>query len=224
MLYLLVGLLVGTTVYTTASKRLSGEQLPMPLGVGVAVVLSGSMEPSLSVDDCVVIVKTQDVGVGDVIVYQAGYSLVIHEVIHVDGDTITTKGSANNTADDPISRDAVKGKLLFAIPKLGVVVDIVKNPIVTLILIAAAVLLLNHSFRKEEGEKKTQDEEDLDQIRREIEELTGQLSDQSIDQPSDQLVEEAPEDMVQEIPEISAADPVDEEEPVSSETQDPANL
>ena len=43
--------LVGINVYALNASRLAGNQVPMPFGVGASVVLSGSMEPELSVGD-----------------------------------------------------------------------------------------------------------------------------------------------------------------------------
>ena len=186
LLYLLVGLLIGSAVYTTASKNLSGDRLPMPLGIGTAVVLSGSMSPTFEAGDVVVVLKTQKVDVDDIVVFQRyeegqGVQLICHRVKAIDPETglITTRGDFNNTDDAPIERGDIKGKVLFWIPKAGFAVDIIKSPIGTLILIALAVLLLNRSFRKEEEILPNKDAEELEALRREIEALSEELKDQN---------------------------------------------
>jgi signal peptidase len=82
------------------------------LGYTAAVVMSGSMEPTLSVDDLVIIRKTDTISPGDIILYQIEGDLVIHRIVEIDGDTITTKGDANNTMDTPFDKSCIKGILV----------------------------------------------------------------------------------------------------------------
>ena len=49
----------GINVYALNAARLAGNQVPMPFGVGASVVLSGSMEPTLSVGD-LLLLKQED--------------------------------------------------------------------------------------------------------------------------------------------------------------------
>ena len=51
--YLLISLVLGGTAYSWNARRLAGNAMPMPFGVGLSVVLSGSMEPTLSVNDLI---------------------------------------------------------------------------------------------------------------------------------------------------------------------------
>ncbi len=169
----LVGIILGVSIYTWNAKNLVGDQLPMPLGIGAAVILSGSMEPLLSVDDLVIIRKADDLAVDDVVVYQSGHSLVIHRIIAIDGDTVTTQGDANNTADAPISRDDIKGTLVASIPGVGRLLDIIRHPIVVILIIALALFMLERSYRQE----KAQDTAELDEIKKEIRELLDDLKE-----------------------------------------------
>jgi len=160
----LVGIIAGTSLYSWNASRIAGNSLPMPLGYGCAVVLSGSMEPELSVDDLVIIKQTDTFNEKDVIVYQSGKSLVIHRVVSIDGDTVITKGDANNTNDSPISRDAVKGTLVCAIPYVGVITRAISSPIGVVCILALALILLELSYRRE----RKQDDDDIEKIKAEI--------------------------------------------------------
>ena len=173
LVLLLISIIVGFGVYSWNAKSLTGNALPMPLGFGVAVVLSGSMEPSLSVDDVIIVRPTGDYEVGDVVVFQNGRSLTVHEIISIDGELVTTKGSANNTPDEPIQYDYIKGEVVAVIPAVGVIVSIAKSPLVTVLLLAVAVLLLILSYRKEREE----DDKELDSIKEEIRKLKEQKKD-----------------------------------------------
>jgi len=60
----------------------------------------------------------------DIIVFQQGEMRVIHRVIDIEGSggsrQFITKGDANDSPDmDPVSPAQVKGKVMFAVPKLG---------------------------------------------------------------------------------------------------------
>lgn len=170
-----ISLVIGFGVYNWNAKNISGNAMPMPFGVGVGVVLSGSMEPDISIDDVIIVVKTdpEDYALGQVVVYQEGRMLVVHEIIEIseDGQTITTKGTANSGADDPINVKYVKGRVIKVLPALGKAVNFIKTPTVTVIIVILAALLLVLSYRKEKSEDKNEGDDDLERIRAEIERL-----------------------------------------------------
>lgn len=162
-----IGIVLGLFVYTQNAKGLLKDKIPMPFGYGMSVVLSGSMESRLSVDDLVIIKATDNYKVNDIVLFQDGNNLVIHRIIEIDGDTVTTKGDANNTADEPINKSQIKGVLVYDIAGLGAVVNILKQPVSVFIILAAVFLLTEFSYRKE----KDTDTEELDEIKKMIEEL-----------------------------------------------------
>ena len=153
--------------YNWNAKNVAGDNMPMPFGVGISVVLSGSMEPALSVDDVIIVKKTEDFGVDDMVVFNDHGILVVHRVISIDGDNITTKGDANNTADEPITRDVVKGKVIKVLPGAGKAFDILRSPLAAVIVFGAAILLMELSFKKEKKEA----DDDLEPIKAEIRRL-----------------------------------------------------
>lgn len=167
IIFSFIGIVLGLFVYTQNAKGLLKDNMPMPFGYGMSVVLSGSMESRLSVDDLVIIKATDSYNVNDIVLYQDGNSLVIHRIIEINGDNVTTKGDANNVADKPIHKDRIKGVLICDIPRLGAVVNIIKQPVSVFIILAVAVLLTELSFRKE----KNSNTEELDEIKKMIEEL-----------------------------------------------------
>lgn len=167
MAFSFIGIVLGLLIYTQNAKGLLKDKMPMPFGYGMSVVLSGSMESRLSVDDLVIIKATDDYTVNDIVLYQEGESLVIHRIIEIDGDTVTTKGDANNVADEPISKSQIKGVLVYDIAGLGAAVSALKQPLSVGIILAAALFLTELSYAKE----KDKDAEELDEIKKMIEEL-----------------------------------------------------
>ncbi len=164
LLLVLAAVVLGLNIYFWNARNLAGNAMPMPFGYGVAVVLSGSMEPALSVNDLVIIQETKEAATDDIIVYQNGEDLIIHRVLAITDDEIITKGDANDSADAPIRAEDVKGKLVLTIPGIGFLALAMKRPVVIVLLLFLAVAMTELSFRKEQ--KKAAD--DLDEIRAEI--------------------------------------------------------
>ncbi|MBQ9954116.1 MAG: signal peptidase I [Eggerthellaceae bacterium] len=172
--YLLLALLaavVGLNVYALNAERLAGNRLPMPFGYGAAVVLSGSMEPELSTGDLVIVGDGGPVEVGDVVVYQDGNLLVVHRVVETEGGVMVTKGDANNVADEPVAVSAVRGEVLASIPFLGTVVSWLKSPVGTVLVLAAAVMLLEAprwAERRREEEERRAVLAEIERLKREL--------------------------------------------------------
>ena len=165
-----ISLIIGFTFYSWNAQTLTGNAMPMPFGVGMSVVLSGSMEPALSVNDLVIVREADSFAVGDIAVYQDGATLVIHRIVSIDGDEVITQGDANLVEDDPITVSAIKGKMVAYIPFVGVIVRFLKTPVGSILLIAAAILLFELPHRRER--KKVTDEQD--KIKEEIRKLKGE--------------------------------------------------
>ncbi len=165
-----LGLILGVNAYLANARGLAGNQMPMPFGFGMAVVQSGSMEPTLKVYDMILVRQADGYNVGDIVVYQSDRILIVHRLIAKDGETVVTQGDANNIADDPISASVIKGKVIARVPALGLVINALKTPVGVLMILCAAVALTELSFRKE----KNQDEKELEAIKEEIRRLRGE--------------------------------------------------
>ena len=170
LLLIIAALVMGFGVYSVNAERLTGNVLPMPFGFGGAVVLSGSMEPELSVWDLILVVPSETYGVNDVVVYQDGRTAVVHRILRFEGDHVVTMGDANDTEDEPIPVTAIKGKVIFSLPAVGLVVNLIKTPMGVIGVLGLALWLMERSFRKEKNSK----QEQLQQIRAEIEQLKQQ--------------------------------------------------
>lgn len=167
ILLAVLGLILGVNLYLANAKSIVGNQLPMPFGYGMANVLSGSMEPTFSKGALLVVKKSDNVKKGDIVVYQSGSELIVHRVIAIDGDEVQTQGDANNVADPVFEKNEIKGVVLFWIPGLGTVAEILKTPTVMILLLVAAFLLMERSFRSQ----RESDDRELDAIKEEIRKL-----------------------------------------------------
>ena len=162
-----VALVLGVNVYLWNARSLMGNALPMPFGYGAAVVLSGSMEPTFSTGDLILVKEQEEFRVDDIVVFQTGNVLVVHRITEIDGETAVTRGDANNVEDAPIQLSAIKGTVFGHIPHVGALVRLLKTPAVTFGLVAAAILMVEMSFRKE----KEKGDNELERIKEEIRKL-----------------------------------------------------
>lgn len=176
--YLILGLLaliIGGNIFSLNASRLTGNQVPMPFGYGASVVLSGSMEPALSVGDLLILQEADAYFEGDMVVYQSGQMAVVHRVVSINEETAVTRGDANNSNDTPIPVTAIKGRVIASVPNVGRVVWAIKSPTGLIVTIALAVLLVELSYRDEKKDKIQEQE----QLKAEIRKLKQELeSDQ----------------------------------------------
>ena len=166
VILVILGLIIGTNAYLANAKTLTGNQMPMPFGYGAAVVLSGSMEPVLSKGDLIIVQEKESYKVGDVVVFQSGKSLIVHRIIKIDDKKVITQGDANNVADPEFDTQFIKGKEVFRIPYIGVLVDIIKTPTGTIVILILAFWMVEYSFRKQKNEDSKKHEEIKAEIRR----------------------------------------------------------
>jgi signal peptidase I len=69
--------------------------------------------------------KNIQVNTGDVVFFSADGYPTLHRAINIENGAITTQGDANPAPDEKIIT-RVDGKLLFAIPKIGYAIDVIR--------------------------------------------------------------------------------------------------
>ena len=137
--------------------------LPRVANIKPYVVLSGSMEPTIMTGSIAYV----DPKVGDIITFTFDDgSTTTHRVYSRDGDSISTKGDANETIDAPIDVKQVVGTVRFSIPKLGYALDFATTNLKGSLMIIAALIIA--SFALEDGKKKTDKDEQKDEKSEEL--------------------------------------------------------
>lgn len=162
---------LGLGAYHLSAAGLARNRLPMPFGLGLATVESNSMAPAFRRGDLLVVSEVADdtaPAVGDVVVYEdASIGLVVHRVVAVDGDLVTTQGDANNTADVPFDRSLIVGRVTAAVPGLGVVVAALRTPVGMFAVLIAAIAFVELPY----GRRRESDEAEREALRAQIAEL-----------------------------------------------------
>ena len=119
-------------------------------------VQSGSMSPTINVDDMLLVKITNDIKKGDIITYKNEENFITHRVIEANGDKIITKGDSNNSEDKIINKDAVLGKIVKIFPKFGKWKKILLSPGVLIALFSTLTIFslgLSYNDKKKEKEK-----------------------------------------------------------------------
>ena len=132
-------------------------------GYRILEIASGSMEPTLSKNDIILVkVNTKDIKNNDIISYIGEKDAVItHRVVRIEKDKLIVKGDANNTDDSPISKSQVIGKVVHIYPHLGIWKRILTEP-KTLILILITFLFFDAALSYDPKKQDKKDEKDVE--------------------------------------------------------------
>lgn len=145
--------------YNHIQINIKGNTYTTMLGYSAFEVATGSMSNTIEIGD-VILVKliepNETLSENEIVVFTQDTTLVTHRIIKINGDQIITKGDANNTQDDPISRGQIIGKVVKIIPNVKMWKEIILTPKV-LIPTSISILLLwiFFSYDKEKDVKKT---------------------------------------------------------------------
>lgn len=152
ILLVLVTLLILFLVYRIVSIKFFNKDVT--LRYTFYEIATGSMEPTLNVKDFIIVKESDKYSVGDIITYKEDNSYITHRIIKINGDTLVTKGDANNSEDKIISKSEVIGKVVKIIPKGGVIKEIILTPKIILTLLVTLVLInLCFSLTKKEDKR-----------------------------------------------------------------------
>ena len=172
----LLGLMLGFNLFLANAGAVAGNPMPMPFGVGLAVVQSGSMEPTFYKGDLLVVLQNNDYSEGDIVVFQQERSLTVHRIVKVGGHQVVTQGDANNTVDDPIEKSQIKGSVVACIPKVGYLAEAIRSPLGIFVMLLLAIALVEASFAQEKKARHVRDLMVRRQLQDEIEQLKKELN------------------------------------------------
>ncbi len=127
----------------TMVQRAQGKQMPVVFGFSFAVVVSGSMEPEIKINDVVIVKSQKNYKERDIITFCDTLTgdYVTHRIILASEDgTFLTKGDANNTDDKlAIPKEAVVGKVIAVLPGAGNIIRKMQTPLGMLIMVGGSL-------------------------------------------------------------------------------------
>lgn len=145
-----------TISFITIKAKINGVQ-PEFLGYRFYIVLTGSMNPKIKENDLIIVKDTDynKIKINDVITFKTSTNeniLVTHRVTNIktvnEELQFTTKGDANNTEDTkPVLKENIQGKVMKSIPKIGIIINFIKENITLLIISLIAILTLIYTSK-----------------------------------------------------------------------------
>ena len=162
------GVLVITLLWLSVDKFILKSPVPSFFGYSTLTIETGSMNgfsamvdggtpKQVSIGDLIVIKKTNDYKIGDVITFlpEGDKIPTTHRIIGYTEDGFVTKGDANNIKDTvPISKDRVLGEVVGHYPQLGKFASWVKQEGWLYLVSALAILALGGFILKSDNEEK----------------------------------------------------------------------
>lgn len=167
ILSVIFAVIIISNIYIFAARKITGRIQPTVFGFSYAVVVSGSMEPEISVNDLVITKKCSDYSVNDVIMFESGSSLVTHRIVKIEKSGYVTKGDANNTTDPipPVTNEEIVGRVVGKIPHIGAFIGFMQTPLgFTLMFLVLFAFIALSAFlpykNADEGESKGEKDEE----------------------------------------------------------------
>ncbi len=153
--WILIIILSFYLIFTVSQKIFSKNNSLLIGNYYIFEIKSGSMEYGLHIGDLIVVKKTDELKINDVITYKKDNSLITHRIKKINGNEIITQGDANNTEDEPITRDDVIGKFLFK----SYLLSYLKKYKIIVLGIIVAWLVIDYTFSKEDEKNKIKESE-----------------------------------------------------------------
>ena len=153
--YVMVILIIVFVIVTYCYMQLAVQKREYVnfLGYTFFRVISGSMADTIMINDIVIDKITDDIKPNDIITYKSDGNFVTHRVIEIRDKEIITKGDANNTPDEPISRNSILGKVVFIIPVEVSIKVFTSNEVIAAFIVSATILLIVFRKKKEGSSK-----------------------------------------------------------------------
>ena len=127
-------------IYNLINIRILKKDYTNLFGYTYFDIITGSMVDTINIDDYVFVKITKDVKKDDIISFKYDGVIVTHRIIEINDKEIITKGDANNTIDNPITKDDVIGKVIHVGRGFGLVSKTIMSPMVLVSLIVTIVL------------------------------------------------------------------------------------
>ncbi len=139
-------LLIMLSVYTFVVTDIMKKDYVNIFGYSYFVVATGSMVPTIEVNDVIFVKLTDNVKNDDIITFKnQNGDIITHRIIQTSGNRIITKGDANNTQDDAITKNSVIGKVVGILSPKSIIEFIA---LCLILVIGFALLNFDKIFKK----------------------------------------------------------------------------
>lgn len=162
----LIFLILLLTIYAKINMITSGKNYFELFGYSFFKVTTGSMDPTIKENDIIIVSTNDTYNVNDIITYRDDANFITHRIITMDGNTLITKGDANNATDQEVNKSDVIGKVVKIFSGLGIWQSIFTTPKVIVALFVTLILFdFAFSYKGKENKNKKVEKEKNEEIK-----------------------------------------------------------
>lgn len=159
-LIIILGIIILINVYSYIQIKIYNKSYSSFFGYSVFEVQTGSMNPTISPSDVIIVKSNKNPNVNDIVTYKKDNDFITHRVVEKSGNNYITKGDANNARDGAITSDDIIGKVVHVLPKFGVIRKTILNPIV-IITLTITTITVSWLFNRKKKSKFAVDKDEL---------------------------------------------------------------
>ena len=138
--YAILGTIVIILIYNIIQVSILNKPYMNIFGHSFFQVKTGSMSGTMEIGDIIIVKLTKEVNKNDIITYEQDKMLITHRIIEKNEESITTKGDANNSKDEPITEEEVIGKVVHIFKNVEIWKNVLLTPEVYILVITTLVL------------------------------------------------------------------------------------
>lgn len=140
-------------IYCKLNMLVKGKNYFEIFGYSVFNVATGSMEPTLSQNDVIIVKEADNYKLKDIITYEKDGDYITHRIIDKNKSGFVTKGDANNSSDGNITEKQVIGKVIKIYYDAGIWQKILTRPSI-IAMIFITLILFDFAFSYKGYDKK----------------------------------------------------------------------
>ncbi len=141
--------------YVMIMTMINPGSYPDVFGFSTAVVTSGSMSPTIEVDELIIVKRAASYFEGDIVAFVGSSGKrTMHRIHQVTEEGFVTKGDANNAVDAYIvQHEDITGKVILHIPYVGKVTSFLRSPLGMFLIVLPAFLAFAIPEKSDGGKK-----------------------------------------------------------------------
>ena len=144
-------LIIIFNLYILYNREILKQDTVKVFGYSAFIIVSGSMKPTINVDDLIIIKQENNYKEKEIVTYKSNKnSIITHRITRIENELIYTKGDNNNTEDEPIEASQIQGKLVYKIRGFGKIVTVLSSPIGISIFMAILYLIIKGTITNKE--------------------------------------------------------------------------
>ena len=121
-------------------------------GIRTYKIGSGSMEPTLKVNDLIIIYEFREYEVGDIVTFNYNGDKITHRIVSINDNEVITKGDANNTNDKPIKKEDIIGKVIYKFGGINFISYLLSKPLTWILALIIGVYgIIITTYTKQRG-------------------------------------------------------------------------